>query len=1215
MSAPVLTGIVDVVLDESSELQHVFPSGVSYSDDGPAEGVMVTISSPGLPDNVYFLIEGYSLQYQGSSTFSLARDGGGAVAMVVRTSDTSVYTITFNANATQADISAVLSGLAYSTTVETPAATREFTITIVDSDGEHLTTAGSWEVQTGTDNPFADVATPAFTHNFAPALVDVDRDGDLDLLFNAADGFTRIHLQGANGVFDAGTAGNPPAAAIPGQYGNPDIVDIDGDGDLDLVYSALNGTLRAYENPDPGFGTWHEILDASNPFLGLGVGGQMWAASVLDVDVDGDLDLVAGYTDGTLHYFRNDAGTIVEAVEADNPFDGINVGGFANQDFGDVDGDGDLDLVVGREDGGLSYFENVGGDFVERTDAANPFSAVDVGTFASVAFGDVDGDGDEDIVVGGYDGSFTYIENQAQDGVTFTVTVNGVDDPAVANDDSYTLAENVWLDDDVTSSWGSVPDSDPDGPVVITEVNGDPDLVGVAFDLAGGGKVTLLADGSLTFHPDGDFNDLPTGQSRQVSFTYTVVGGDTATVTITVNGVASNGDKYVGTAGVDLLQGDSVTAFDEILAGGDGNDLIYGFDGADSLRGENGDDMLLGGAGNDVLVGGDGADYLYGDDGNDVLRSGGDTGGNVEIMAGGAGDDIYYVIAATDLTNEAADEGADTVISTVSYNLSTHIENLTLAGVADLDGSGNQLANTIIGSGGVNNIWGGDGNDILRGNAGDDVLYGELGHDDVDGGVGNDVLRGGDGADVLKGGAGNDTLHGDGGSGGNDGEDQLYGGAGNDALYGGDWDDTLHGDVGNDVLDGGAGADQMAGGLGDDTYYVDHFFDEVIEGAGQGIDTVITSFNAHTLAPNVENLITSAETGYGNALNNRIEGGSADNILDGGGGDDRIYGMDGADYLRGVSGRDQLYGGAGADQAYGGDDADQLWGEDGNDRLWGENGADILNGGAGIDYLYGGNDNDIASGGDDNDILYGDAGIDKLYGDAGNDELSGGDDNDVVYGGAGKDLIYGGAGGDKLYGDGDNDEIYGEAGNDVIEGGDGADNIWGGAGVDRVLGGDGGDSIYGNEDADTLDGGAGDDALFGGLGSDTLTGGDGADLLDGAEGSDRLTGGAGADTFIFNDPGLQLTGSGGVAWSDTITDFSLADGDKIDLSPIDAIAGGGDNAFAFVSKFTKQAGQALLIESGANTLLRLDVDGDGKHDLQIVIQGVHLTADDHAWIL
>ncbi|MBX3480889.1 MAG: M10 family metallopeptidase C-terminal domain-containing protein [Caulobacter sp.] len=134
--------------------------------------------------------------------------------------------------------------------------------------------------------------------------------------------------------------------------------------------------------------------------------------------------------------------------------------------------------------------------------------------------------------------------------------------------------------------------------------------------------------------------------------------------------------------------------------------------------------------------------------------------------------------------------------------------------------------------------------------------------------------------------------------------------------------------------------------------------------------------------------------------------------------------------------------------------------------------------------------------------------------------------------------------------------------------------------------------ITGNSGANILDGAAGDDTLIGGDGNDVLIGGDG---------EDALSGGAGADHFVFTNADVHLSGR---AQTDSIFDLDFAAGDRIDLSAIDAnIHMAGDQAFTFVNKFTRHEGQAVLSFKGGVTTLSLDVDGDGKAEFKISING------------
>ncbi len=172
-------------------------------------------------------------------------------------------------------------------------------------------------------------------------------------------------------------------------------------------------------------------------------------------------------------------------------------------------------------------------------------------------------------------------------------------------------------------------------------------------------------------------------------------------------------DTLLGGAGLDTLSGDN------------GNDKIYGGDGADQIQGGYGNDQIWGDAGSDTLFGNDGFDKLYGGDGADIM----DGGNHNDRMEGAAGNDTYVVNSSGDAVVELASAGTDSVISTVSYVLDANVENLSLAGSKTINGTGNDLANILIGNGAGNVLKGGAGNDILVGGAGNDTLNGETGAD------------------------------------------------------------------------------------------------------------------------------------------------------------------------------------------------------------------------------------------------------------------------------------------------------------------------------------------------------------------------------------------------------------------------------------------------------------------------------------------------------
>ena len=259
-------------------------------------------------------------------------------------------------------------------------------------------------------------------------------------------------------------------------------------------------------------------------------------------------------------------------------------------------------------------------------------------------------------------------------------------------------------------------------------------------------------------------------------------------------------------------------------------------------------------------------------------------------------------------------------------------------------------------------------------------------------------------------------------------------------------------------------------------------------------------------------------------------------------------------HLRGLAGNDIITGSIANDKLDGGDNNDTINGGDGSDRVFGGNGddtlidsdlyiADTLDGGAGNDTasfngalttinanLALGTATIVDSLGNllvTNTLI----GIENLTGSANNDVLTGDGFANVLIGGLGVDTMNGGTGND-IY-------VVAEVGDTVNENaGAGADTVWSAlanytltANVETLnLGGSGNFNATGNAGNNTLDGNGGNNILIGGLGVDTMRGN------------------LGADTFDFNAILESLAGTS----RDIVTDFSTAQGDKIDLSTIDA---------------------------------------------------------------
>jgi uncharacterized protein (DUF2141 family) len=282
-------------------------------------------------------------------------------------------------------------------------------------------TLPSFSALTGAANPLNGVDVG---YRSAAAFVDLDGDGDLDVMVGEQGGafsyFKNTGTAVAPALVSQTGAANPMnGLSVPGDA-RPAFADLDGDGDLDLVAGASDGTFYYFRNTGsataPGFAA---ITGASNPLDGRDVGDDS-APAFADLDGDGDLDLMSGELAGQFFYFRNTGSVVTPAFTpitgASNPMNGFDVGSNSNPAFGDVDGDGDLDLVAGDSTGAFAMFENTVSAtspvFAQRTGGANPLSGFNATSRSAPALGDFDGDGDLDLVSGRDDGGFAAFRNQ-----------------------------------------------------------------------------------------------------------------------------------------------------------------------------------------------------------------------------------------------------------------------------------------------------------------------------------------------------------------------------------------------------------------------------------------------------------------------------------------------------------------------------------------------------------------------------------------------------------------------------------------------------------------------------------------------------------------------------------------------------------------------------------------------------------------------------------
>ena len=799
----------------------------------------------------------------------------------------------------------------------------------------------------------------------------------------------------------------------------------------------------------------------------------------------------------------------------------------------------------------------------------------------------LDGLGGTDIMRGGQ-GNDTYVVDNVKD-VVVELADEGVD--TVEASVSYTLTPNVErliltgaanidgvgnaLANQLTGNSGNNRLNGGAGADTMRGGAGDDTFViddpgDYALELAGEGIDTVETSLSLML-ADNIENLILTGR-----------GNTNATGNMLAN-------QLTGNAGNNRLNGQGGA---DTMIGGQGND-VYVFDNsgdkAIELDGEGIDTVessvtvvalgnfienltltgiaAINGAGNgldNVIIGNSGANRLDGGAGNDRI----DGGAGADTMLGGAGDDVFVVDNTGDTVIENEGQGTDTVESRVSFTLGANVEILRLTGEGSINGTGNSAGN------------------ILYGNSGNNRLDGKAGADRMEGGAGDDIYQVDNVGDVVVEGvnAGNDTVESTVSFvlGANIEQLRLLGsaninGAGNSAA------NVLYGNSGNNRIDGGGGIDTMRGGLGNDTYVIDNAKDQAIELDGEGVDTIETSLS-FTLGAFFENLTltgVAAVNGTGNDLDNHLIGNDGINKLSSGGGNDRLDGMGGDDRLDGGAGADIMSGGIGNDYYFVDDAGDQV----------------VERAGEGIDTVETLISLTLAAN-VENLVLGGVAGIDGTGNSLAN-RLTGNFGANRLDGGLGADIMAGGKGNDTYVVDNIGDVVQ-EAANegvDTVESkidwtlGDNIENLTlTGTGATKGVGNALANVIHGNAGNNRLDGGAGNDQIYGGGGHDTLIGG------------------AGRDNFFFDGPI-------GANESDTILDYNVADDTiQLDRHIFTGIATNGALAASAFRLGTAAAdADDRIIYDPATGRIFYDPDGDGLAaaiEIAVVTAGLALTYAD-----
>ncbi|MDJ0553479.1 MAG: FG-GAP-like repeat-containing protein [Microcoleaceae cyanobacterium MO_207.B10] len=475
-------------------------------------------------------------------------------------------------------------------------------------------------------NPFG-LTAGAYEYN--PTFADIDGDGDLDAFVGDYYGNTNFFRNiGTNTTPDFSAEGANPFGLFAAG-GAPTFADIDGDGDLDAFIGNSSGDTIFFRNQ--GNSTTPTLVgEAANPF-GLANVPSSATPTFVDIDGDDDLDAFVGDYLGNTNFFRN-TGTKTApdfTAEGTNPFGLSGVAGDAVPTFGDIDGDGDLDALIGDYNGDIKFFRNTGTntapDFtaeigIGNGNALNPFSLFIFGGLATPTLADIDGDGDLDAFIGNYSGGIRFFENDPVVTNQAPILEHEIDDQIISTNNNLSFDTSVYF-------------SDPDPSDILTYS---------ASNLPSGFSIDTNTG-------------IISGSSSSASITPVTVtadDGNGGTISDTFDLIVANNE---GTPNPDVIvmsmvNGNAINAkaSNDVILGSSVKEKLGGADGDDVIDGDGGNDILTGGKGNDTITGGDGDDRISGGFGNDLL----DGGLGSDTLSGSFGDDTFIL---------ASGEGTDTI--------------------------------------------------------------------------------------------------------------------------------------------------------------------------------------------------------------------------------------------------------------------------------------------------------------------------------------------------------------------------------------------------------------------------------------------------------------------------------------------------------------------------------------------------------------------------